>query len=246
VDSREAREILACYRPGFDGAGDPRLAEALALARRDSALARWLDQQIAFDGALHQQFRGIAVPADLREKILAGRQPASRARAAVSWRPTAWRAIAAGLAAVAVIAGLWLTNRRDSFNAYRQEMAGLVSGEYEIKFRTKHFDEIRDYLASHGSPSDYALSPALRELEAEGVSVIPWRGQKVSLICLEAGEDHDLFLFVVPRSVLKDAPVLKSPQISSVGGMTTAAWSAGDKVYFLAAHGDEQFLRRYL
>jgi len=28
--------------------------------------------------------------------------------------------------------------------------------------------------------------------------------------------------------------------------MITAAWTADDKLYLLAGHGDEQFLRRYL
>jgi hypothetical protein len=86
----------------------------------------------------------------------------------------------------------------------------------------------------------------MQALEAEGAGVIEWRGRKVSLICMEAGEDEDLFLFVVPRSVLPDAPNLESPQFARLAGMMTAAWSAGDKVYLLAGHGEEQSLRRYL
>ncbi len=125
-------------------------------------------------------------------------------------------------------------------------MAGLVSGEYEIHFKSNHFEEIRTYLASQGSPSDYSLTPAMQELEVEGVSVIHWRGRNVSLICLDAGEDKDLFLFVVERSVFRDAPATESPQFARVGTMATTAWSAGDMVYFLAGRGDEQFLRQHL
>jgi hypothetical protein len=244
VDSREAREILACYRRGLDDAGDPHFAEALALARQDPALAHWWEEQTALDAVLRERFQQIPVPADLRRKILA-RLPASP-RARVWWRQPAFRAAAAGLAALAAMAGFWLANQTDTFDAYRQEMAGLVSGEYEINHKSKQFDEIRGYLATRGWPSDYALTPAMQELEAEGVSDLHWRGRKVSLICLEAGQDEDLFLFVVQRSVFRDAPVRESPQFARVGGMTTAAWSAGDKVYFLAGHKDEQFLRHYL
>jgi hypothetical protein len=244
VDSRKAREILACYRRGLDDAGDPHFAQALELARKDPALARWWEEQTALDSALREQFQRIPVPADLRRKILA-RLPASPG-AKVWWRQPAFRAAAAGLAALAAMAGFWLAHQPDTFDAYRQEMAGLVSGEYEIHHKSKHFDEIRDYLATRGWPSDYALTPAMQELEAEGVSDLHWRGRKVSLICLEAGEDEDLFLFVVRRSVLPDAPVRESPQFARVGGMTTAAWRAGDTVYFLAGHKDEQFLRHYL
>jgi hypothetical protein len=244
VDSREAKEILSCYRRGLDDAADPRFAEALELARTDPALGHWLEQQTAFDATVREQLRRIPVPADLRERILAGHR--GSARTTVWWRQPWLQAAAAGLAALALVAGFWLANRSEPFAAYRREMAGLVSGEYEMDFKTDHLDEIRDFLATHGWPSDYALTPAMQNLEAEGASVLHWRGQKVSMICLEAGEDEDLFLFVAERSTFHDAPTTQSPQFERVGKMATASWSAGNKVYFLAAGRDEQFLRKYL
>jgi hypothetical protein len=242
VDSQQARQILACYRPGSDDPADPRLAEALEQARHDTELARWLEEQTALDAALRDRLREVPVPLDLRSKILAQypRRPAVSER----WRPTSW--VAASLVALAVVAGLWLANRRPRFDAYRQQMAGLVSGEYEMSLKSKDLDEIRRYLASRQSPSDYVLSPAMEALEPEGGTVIEWHGRKVSLVCLEAGEEADLFLFVIGRSVLADVPVTESPQFANVRGMTTATWVAGDDVYLLAAHGDEQFLRQYL
>ena len=244
MDSREAKEILSCYRRGSDDAADPRFSEALELARTDPALAHWLEEQTAFDAAVREQFRRIPVPADLREKILAQR-PASP-RATVWWRPPWWHAAAAGLAVLALLGAFWLANRSDPFDAYRRDMAGLVSDEYEMNLKTDQLDEIRDFLATRGWPSDYALTPAMQHLEAEGASVLHWRGRKVSLICLEAGEDEELFLFVVERSIFRDAPATRSPQFERVGEMTTAAWSTGNKVYFLAARRDEQFLQQYL
>jgi len=244
VDSREAKEILSCYRRGYDDATDPLFAEALELARTDPALAQWLERQTEFDAAVREQFRRIPVPADLREKILA-RRPTSP-RAAVWWRQPWLQAAAAAVAAIAVAAGLWRAHPPADFDVYRREMAGIVAGEYEINFKTSRFDEIRKYLASQGSPSDYALTPAMQDLEAEGASVVHWRGREVSLICLEAGEDQDLFLFVVPRSIFQNAPAKQSMLFERVGEMTTAAWSTGDNVYFLAGRRDEQSLRQYL
>jgi hypothetical protein len=244
VDSREAKEILSCFRRGLDDAADPRFAEALELARTDSVLARWLAEQTAFDAAVREQFRQIPVPDDLREKVLAHR-PVSP-RSTIWWRSPWWRAAAAGLAVLALLSSFWLANRSDPFDAYRREMAGLVSGEYSMNLEASDLDQIRDFLATRGWPSDYALTPAMQNLEAEGASVLHWRGRKVSLICLEAGEDEELFLFVVERSIFRDAPAAPSPQFERVGEMTTAAWSTGNKVYFLASHGDEQFLQQYL
>ena len=125
-------------------------------------------------------------------------------------------------------------------------MAALVSGDYDMNLKSTDLKEIRQYLASQGWPSDYALTPAMQRLEAEGGSIIKWHGKKISLVCVEAGEDKDIFLFVVPRSVLPDAPATESPQFAAVGGMMTAAWTAGDQIYLLAGHGSEQFLRPYL
>jgi hypothetical protein len=244
VDSREAREILACYRRGLDDASEPRLAAALERARQDPALAQWLDQQTAFDEALREQLREIPVPDDLRAKILA-RQP-SRPRAHAGWRSPSWLAAAAGLAALAVLVGFWLAHRGAPFDAYRAEMARTVAGEYEIEHRSEQLDEIRSYLASRGSPTDYSLTPALQDLEAEGVSVLHWRGRNVSLLCLDAGGDRDLFLFVAPRSAFRDAPATAPPRLEKIDGLITAAWTDGDTVYFLAGHGDERFLRQYL
>jgi hypothetical protein len=244
VDSREAKEILSCYRRGLDDAAHPRFAEAFELARKDPALARWLGEQTAFDAAVREQFRRIPVPDDLREKVLAQRRASPGAT--VRWRSRWWQAAAAGLAVLALSSSVWLANRSDPFDAYRRDMAGLVSGEYSVNVEASHLDQIRDFLATRGWPSDYALTPAMQNLEAEGASVLQWRGRKVSLICLEAGEDEELFLFVVERSIFRDAPATPSPQFERVGEMTTAAWSTGNKVYFLASHGDEEFLQRYL
>jgi hypothetical protein len=36
----------------------------------------------------------------------------------------------------------------------------------------------------------------MQRLEAEGGSTIKWHNKKISLICVETGEDADLFLFV--------------------------------------------------
>jgi anti-sigma factor RsiW len=244
MDRQSAKQILACYRPGRDDPADPAFGEALEQARRDPELAHWLAQQTAFDAVVSETLRDLPVPANLRKQILAHVSAPPIAR--VWWRQPAFRAAAVALVALAVMAGVWLANQPDTFDAYRQQMAALVSGDYDMKIKSTDLKEIRQYLASQGWPSDYALTPAMQRLEAEGGSVIKWHGKKISLVCVQAGDDKDLFLFVVPRSVLPGAPATEIPQFASVGGMMTAAWSVGDQLYLLASHADEKLLRRYL
>ena len=68
----EARSVLALHRPGCGDAGDPRTAEALAMARRDPELARWLEERAALHAAVREKFKQIQVPAGLEARIVAG------------------------------------------------------------------------------------------------------------------------------------------------------------------------------
>ena len=43
----EAQRTLLLYRPGTDDAAEPEIAEALAVAKQDAELSRWLDQHCA-------------------------------------------------------------------------------------------------------------------------------------------------------------------------------------------------------
>jgi hypothetical protein len=60
------------YRSGKDAAADPQMAAALELARRDPELGRWFAQHCAVQAALRAKFQQIAIPADLKARLLAG------------------------------------------------------------------------------------------------------------------------------------------------------------------------------
>ena len=72
MNPSEARQTLLLYRPGTDDAGDPPMAAALELARRDPELGRWFAQHCAVQAALRAKFQQIAIPADLKARLLAG------------------------------------------------------------------------------------------------------------------------------------------------------------------------------
>ena len=95
--SDEARLIFSAYRPNGQDDGDPVFTVSLAAAKEDPALAQWLAEQQHFDRAVAGHLRAVAVPDDLRAKILAGAQ-ASRPRP--WWTRPRWWALAAVLAAV--------------------------------------------------------------------------------------------------------------------------------------------------
>ena len=244
MDNQQAKEILSLYRPGLDEASDPFFAEALAQAQRDPELGRWFEKQCAVDAAMREKFREINAPMDLARQILTERKIV---RPAIWWeRPALWTAAAAAIV-LAVLAGFLLRQpETTTFQAYRKNMAKLVSGEYKMMLETNDLGAIRQFLGKNHGASDYVLTKEMEKLPAEGCALIAWHGQRVSLVCLDRGHDNDLFLFIVDRSALPDPPLSPSAQFARVNNMTTASWTVGDKIYVLAAKGNEDDLRKFL
>jgi hypothetical protein len=244
VDNQQAKEILSVYRADLDEASDPFFAEALAQARRDPELGRWFEEQCAVDAAVRGKFQQIAVPASLPQRILAERKIV---RPAIWWERPALLAAAAAAIVLAVLAGYLLRQpNTQTFPAYRQNMAKLVSGEYKMMLETNDLNVIRQFLGENHGATDYVLTKEMAKLPAEGCALIHWHAQRVSLVCFDRGHDDDLFLFIVDRSALPDSPPGTSVEFARVNNMTTASWTVGDKTYVLASKASEENLRKFL
>jgi uncharacterized membrane protein YbaN (DUF454 family) len=239
VNNEQAKQILLAYRPGVDDA-DPLVAEALALARRDPELARWLEQQTAFDAVIRARLRELPAPVGLQTRILAD-APAKTAPLAWWQRRPVWLATA-----LVVLALVYLPYLRPSntFAAYRASMAQYVASGYAIELRADNFDALRQQFTKDGWPSDYVLPPGLKRLKVEGGCRGQWHGQKVSLCCLRAN-DHGVWLLVIDRSAVWLEPG-RSPVFAREGRLATASWTDGHLTYLLATEGDEAELRSYL
>lgn len=195
------------------------------------------EPQNAFDDAIRTKLRSVPVPVGLKTRILAnakGKRPLSLG---------AWLAPAAAIVIVAALVLCW-PRSGNSFAAYRGEMVKFVSAKYELDLRAESFDEVRDGLVKNGYPADYVLPPGLKQIKVEGGCLRQWRGQKVSLICMET-KDHDVWVFVAASRAWPDAPPA-TPVFAKTGAITTASWTAGGLIYILATEGDEAELRSYL
>jgi uncharacterized membrane protein YbaN (DUF454 family) len=251
VNLNEARTILLRYRHGTADADDPQIAAALDLARRDPELGRWLAEHGAIQAALRNSFRQIAVPAGLKEQILSEQAAQQRRN---YWRP---RVALTAVAAVALL--LWLATflvprapDDDTLAVYLNRMAGIALRGYGMDLTTNDPAPIRIYLARHQAPADYVLPAALQRANVTGCAVEGWQDRKVSMICFRTGrplppnQASDLWLFVVDRASLKEAPPAGPPRLALVNRLCTAVWSQGDKVYVLGLEGDDATLRRFL
>jgi len=253
----DAKTILLLYRPGTADAADPQMAEALALVKQDADLARWFEEHCARQEALRAKFRQIPVPAGLKEQIISEQVALTRMAARRRSVVVATLAVAAIVVSLLVLARSWFPRggNMKNYNTlanYQSQMVYIATSGYGMNYTTNDLTQIRTYLARHHAPADYTLPPSLAKTAATGCAVENWGNATISMICFRTGkplppnEPGDLWLFVVDRAAVKDAPSTTSLQFTQINRIITAAWIQGDKLYLLGTEGDEQTIRKYL
>ena len=254
MNVNEDKTILLLYRPGTADAEDPQITAALALAKSDSELARWLEEHCARQETLRAKFRQITVPAGLKEQIIS-EQKAFLRRTARRERIVAVAMVAVIVLSLIVLSPFWLPHRPAADNTlsnYENQMVRVALSGYEMDLKTNDPVQVQAYLANYRAPSDYVLPAGLQKAMLTGCAMEGWQKTKASMICfrtgrpLPTGQQNDLWLFVVDRDSLKDAPPEGAPQIATVNRLITAVWTRGDKVYFLGTKGDAQAIQQFL
>jgi hypothetical protein len=254
VNRDEAKIILQLYRPDTADAEDPQIAGALALAKRDPELARWLDEHCARQNALREKFRQLAAPAGLKEQIISEHAAFSKINSRRG-KMVLVAALTVIVVSLAFLAPFWWPHRGgddDKFSIYQNQMAGVALRGYSMDLTTNDPAQIRAYLAQQHAPADYVLPVPLQTTAMTGCAVENWRDKKVSMICfstgkpLPPGQQSDLWLFVVDHNSVKDAPASNLPQFTKVNQLITAVWEQGGKLYFLGMAGDEPAIRKFL
>jgi len=247
MNQSEAQRVLLLYRPGTAETGDPEMAEALELARRDPELGRWFEQHRAFQKTMRARFRQIEVPAHLRTSLLA--QAQAQAPIVIQprpwWRNPLWLA-ATAMVVLAGLAGLWLTPRPTAqFANFQARMVSGALREYQMDIKTNIMPLVRQDLAARGAPADYVVPKGLERLQLTGGGRLTWRDNPVAMVCFDRGDKQMLFLFVMNRSAVKDPPP-PTPRLAKVNELLTVSWTQGDKTYLLAGPEEADFVRKYL
>lgn len=255
----EAKNILLLYRTEAD-ADDPQIAEALVLAKTDAELSRWFEAHRAAQNALREKFRQIEVPGGLLQQIISEQKAKAKAGMRRE-RITMAAAVVAILISIGVLAVFYLPHGSGGQNEppelvtlanFENQAIGFARSGYAMNFSTNDLAQIQNYFVQNQSPTNYTLPAPLENATATGCAIITANAAPVSMICFATGKPRpknwpgDLWLFVVNRSAIKDAPQNTSPQIATINGVTAAVWTQGDKLYLLGVQGDEQTLRKYL
>ena len=254
MNAAEAKNILLLYRPGTADADDPQIAAALAFAKTDPQLARWLEEHCARQEALRAKFREIIAPAGLREQIISEHAVLDRMILRRKNVAVASLAVAAIFISLGVLAWMWLPRHPDhnTFANYKNQMVYFAEAGYSMNLTTNQLPAIRDYFAKNSAPADYSLPAPLAKTAVAGCTIQNWNGKSVSMICFRTGKPlpqnqaGDLWLFVADRAAVKNAPDSTAPRFFQADKIAEAIWTRDGKLYLLATEGDEQTLRKYL
>lgn len=227
------------------------MAEALAQAKVQPELAAWLKAQQARHEILSAKFRQITPPAALKEQIVSEFAASRRARAVAR---LLWVSVAAVVIWLGTLIVLWHPSpvAENPLANYQSRMVRMALGGYSMDLLTNNLVAVRDYLAGHQAPADYHLPAPLQHAALVGCAVRDWQGGAVSLICFRTGKPlprgaaADLWLFVVDRGSVPNAPGSGDPRIARVNRLDTATWTEGGKLYFLGVEGGAGEIRRYL
>lgn len=237
-----ARQILMLHRPGVDDASDPELEEALNLLRENPDLRAWFEEHRAFQQAMRRKLQEIEAPQDLKARIEAA-QKILRPR--FPWRGAARVAAAAAVILLGLtLAGVFTPPVPDGFADYRSRMVRMALREYRMDILTNDLDQVRRFLATNGAPANFSLPAGLGRLSLTGGGLVRWRGHPVSMVCFDRGDREMLFLFVLDRAAVPDAPP-PVPEVAKVNKLLTASWSQDNRTYVLAGPQEAEFLKKY-
>ena len=242
----EAKSLLEVYRPDGSDAADPRMAEALALAKRDPELGEWFAREQAFDAGIRQHLRATPTPANLRTAILAGGKVIERL---TWWQLVNWSRVAATALVLLVGAGFFLSslNRTQGILVASREASQITDSRAEhLTLTTNELAAVRQFLAKCKAPSDFQVPEGMRKLPVVGRTVVGMEAQTASALRFLISGRIQLTLFVVDRIEDRDIPADGTVRIIEDGDWATAIWSDEKRTYIVRGPVPGESLRRVL
>jgi len=243
MKSKEAKRLLEVYRAGGADAEDPQFQKALKQVERDPALADWFQEQQAFDDAFAENLRAAAVPAGLKDSILATRKII---------RPALWRdwrmrtaAAAAGLVLLALAGGVFDNPKPEPFPEFRAELIEQAwDGQAHLDFESSDIRRIKLWLTRQNASSGFILPKGLQDTRVVGCRIIEMEGRRVPMLCLADGLRH-LHLFVVDEARFAGLPPHGTPDFEKCGGWKTTSWQHRGQTYVLTGMKYQTFVSRF-
>jgi hypothetical protein len=236
----EAKFILRSYRPGGQDAADPHFGPALAQARQDPALGRWLEREQSLDGAIADRLRQVVPPPHLRDSILAG----ARASRAPANRRLPWLLAAAVAAVLLAVAALVRVSAPQELPLDR--FVELAARDLAVNHRLMPHPEpnrVTLWLERAENRLAAGLPKTPEELRDAGCRSVTFAGVEVFEICFDRIDGYHLYI-ARRRDIV--GPLPEEKRFAVGDGLATVAWADARYVYVLATEAGAEALRRVL
>lgn len=233
MNPEEVKQVLMRYRPGrVADPNDGEMIGALEEVQRNEELRQWFTKHCEFQESLKDAFRSIQTPAELKKRLIQ-QFPKSKPQS-TTWTLPQWLAAAASILIIIGLAGYWLgwEQTPDRFADYRTRMVRSVLREYRLDVRSSDMQAVRQFMSANGAPDDFVIPGGLSKLPLVGGGFLRWRNHPVAMICFGQSDARMSYLFVLDRAHTPDAPP-SNPEIVTVNGRSSAAWTAGNRIYLL-------------
>lgn len=239
----EAKSILLSYRATGADASDPTFAEALALTQRDPALRAWFERQQAFDRGMNTEVEAMAVPAGLRDTILAAAKTGAHASPAGSlsqdrgwWRDmSGWGlGLAAGIAVMAALGVAFWPKPKIAASDSTLAAFAIVDAQDASK-HGGHGEEAKALNKTLNTPTTHlgdALPANFASLRDTGCRTVHVEGRDVVEMCFRRN-GVQFHCYIARR---EDFPALSAPAkpvVTDKNGSGVATWADPSNLYIV-------------
>lgn len=246
MNNQEAKFILGAYRAGGQDAGDPTFVEAMRRTQDDPELGAWFARARAHDSAVSAKLGQITPPPGLREAILAGAR-ASSARPAWWRRPQAW-AIAASIAVLFALAGIWRGGGVVSLDPQAARLTEFAMSDLSAPGHKGHETAqgaLKAWLTTSGGKLTTGQIMDFAQLQTNGCRTLRFAGHDVAEVCF-VREGLVFHLYALPREAMPEIPARAAPALVARASKAAAIWSDAKFHYVLATTEGAEALKRLL
>ena len=243
MDNEEAKFILRAYRPNGTDAGNAVFCAALEQVRKDPELARWFQREQGLDRAVAERVQATAVPASLRDAILAGANIGSEKRRDARWRQPAWIAAAASVVLVLGLAFGWMkTGGREEWQQFGEFAADDLAKAENHEGHGVARTQLQVLLSQTTTRLAAGLPIEFEELRANGCRVVKFAGREALEVCFER-DGKEFHLYAMRRA---EGGGTEEARFVEKSGAGAVVWSDAHFVYAVAGTGGEAALQALL
>jgi hypothetical protein len=236
MNTTEAKFILQARRPDGSDDADPRFAEALEQARRDSALGEWLAREQVFDASVAGKLRTVQPPGDLRGTILAGARANQSKR---FWKRPQVLAMAASVAVIGLLTLAWPA-MRPSPDVDRLALGVMAEVDSDVHHAAMPMPrgELGAFLADPSLRLVAGLPFDFEQLKAGGCRSLRIAGREVLEVCFGGGTEFHIY--VAKREDFRGE---SGPIFRERGALASVAWTDARHAYVLVSEEGAAALR---